>query len=144
MLFSKERKCSGVRPYRYCEVKVDHVTISGRVNRCSSATTTSGMVMQLLDGSRIIDVDQILEDYRALFQGAQRKLLSILIAMNATIAYVMIDMCGVLRELGAGIAIPLVSQLFYAGIIVLWLDELMQKSFVLGVCVSRIIGLDKV
>ena len=38
-----------------------------------SATATSGMVMQLLDGSRIIDVDQVLEENRAFFPRSATK-----------------------------------------------------------------------
>jgi len=37
-----------------------------------SPIITSGMVMQLLAGSRIIDVDQSLKEDRCLFQGAQK------------------------------------------------------------------------
>ena len=37
-----------------------------------SPIVTSGMVMQLLAGSKIIQVDQSLKEDRALFQGAQK------------------------------------------------------------------------
>ncbi len=37
-----------------------------------SPIVTSGLVMQLLAGSKIIHVDQNLKDDRALFQGAQK------------------------------------------------------------------------
>ncbi len=37
-----------------------------------SPIVTSGMVMQLLAGSKIIEVDQGLKDDRALFNGAQK------------------------------------------------------------------------
>jgi protein transport protein SEC61 subunit alpha len=47
----------------------------------------SGMVMQLLAGSRIIDVDQSLKEDRALFNGAQ-KLFAILITLGEAVAYV--------------------------------------------------------
>merc|ERR1712127_627376 len=100
---------------------------------------TSGMVMQLLAGSRIIDVDQSLKEDRALFQGAQ-KLLGMLITMGEAVAYVMSGMYGDLRELGAGNAILLISQLFFAGIIVLLLDELMQKGYGMGSGVSLFIA----
>jgi protein transport protein SEC61 subunit alpha len=76
-----------------------------------SPIITSGMVMQLLAGSRIIDVDQSLKEDRALFQGAQ-KLLGMLITMGEAVAYVMSGMYGDLRELGAGNAILLIIQLF--------------------------------
>lgn len=41
-----------------------------------SPIVTSGMVMQLLAGSRIIQVDQSLKEDRALFQGAQKRKIS--------------------------------------------------------------------
>ncbi len=37
-----------------------------------SPIVTSGLVMQLLAGSRIISVDQSIREERALFQGAQK------------------------------------------------------------------------
>jgi len=104
-----------------------------------SPIITSGMVMQLLAGSRIIDVDQSLKEDRALFQGAQ-KLLGMLITMGEAVAYVMSGMYGDLRELGAGNAILLIIQLFFAGIIVLLLDELMQKGYGMGSGVSLFIA----
>merc|ERR1711939_789375 len=100
---------------------------------------TSGMVMQLLAGSRIIDVDQSLKEDRALFQGAQ-KLLGMLITMGEAVAYVMSGMYGDLRELGAGNAILLIIQLFFAGIMVILLDELLQKGYGLGSGISLFIA----
>merc|ERR1711865_414748 len=104
-----------------------------------SPIITSGMVMQLLAGSRIIDVDQSLKEDRALFQGAQ-KLFGMLITMGEAVAYVMSGMYGDLRQLGAGNAILLIIQLFFAGIIVLLLDELMQKGYGMGSGVSLFIA----
>merc|ERR1712194_319916 len=49
-------------------------------------------------------------------------------------------MYGDLRELGAGNAILLIVQLFFAGIIVLLLDELMQKGYGMGSGVSLFIA----
>merc|ERR1712166_1627642 len=56
------------------------------------------------------------------------------------VAYVMSGMYGDLRELGAGNAILLIVQLFFAGIIVLLLDELMQKGYGMGSGVSLFIA----
>lgn len=96
---------------------------------------TSGMVMQLLAGSRIIEVDQTLKEDRALFGGAQ-KLLSMLITLGEASAYTLSGMYGDLKELGAGNAILIIVQLFFAGMIVLLLDELMQKGYGMGSGVS--------
>lgn len=48
-----------------------------------SPIVTSGLVMQLLAGSRIIEVNQNLKEDRALFSGAQ-KLFGILITIGAS------------------------------------------------------------
>merc|ERR1711977_805720 len=104
-----------------------------------SPIITSGMVMQLLAGSRIIDVDQSLKEDRALFQGAQ-KLFGMLITMGEAVAYVMSGMYGDIREIGAGNSILLILQLFFAGIIVLLLDELMQKGYGMGSGISLFIA----
>merc|ERR1712054_178588 len=83
--------------------------------------------------------DQSLKEDRALFGGAQ-KLFGMLITMGEAVAYVMSGMYGDLRELGAGNAILLIIQLFFAGIIVLLLDELMQKGYGMGSGVSLFIA----
>ena len=93
-----------------------------------SPIITSGLVMQLLAGSKIIDVDQGLKEDRALFSGAQ-KLFGILITVGEAVAYVISGMYGDVRELGAGNAILIILQLFVAGIIVIILDELLQKGY---------------
>lgn len=104
-----------------------------------SPIITSGMVMQLLAGSRIIDVDQSLKEDRALYQGAQ-KLFGMLITAGEAVAYVMSGMYGDLRELGVGNASLIIIQLFFAGVIVLLIDELMQKGYGLGSGISLFIA----
>jgi protein transport protein SEC61 subunit alpha len=83
-----------------------------------SPIVTSGLVMQLLAGSKIIQVDQSLKEDRALFQGAQ-KLFGIVITVGEAVAYVLSGMYGNIHELGAGNAILIILQLFFAGIIVI-------------------------
>eukprot|EP00921_Rhytidocystis_pertsovi_P023823 GHVQ01038231.1.p1 GENE.GHVQ01038231.1~~GHVQ01038231.1.p1 ORF type:complete len:474 (+),score=34.38 GHVQ01038231.1:261-1682(+) len=104
-----------------------------------SPIVTSGMVMQLLAGSKIIDVDQSLKEDRALFQGAQ-KLFGLLITIGEAVAYVISGMYGDVRELGAGNAILIILQLFFAGIVVIILDELLQKGYGLGSGISLFIA----
>merc|ERR1712205_231858 len=104
-----------------------------------SPIVTSGLVMQLLAGSKIIEVDQGLKDDRALFQGAQ-KLFGILITIGQAVAYVISGMYGDVRELGAGNSILIILQLFVAGIIVIILDELLQKGYGLGSGISLFIA----
>ncbi|PUZ44276.1 hypothetical protein GQ55_8G077300 [Panicum hallii var. hallii] len=78
---------------------------------------TSGMVMQLLVGSKIIEVDNSVRVDRALLNGAQ-KLLGILITIGEAVAYVLSGMYGSVSQLGTGNAILIILQLFFAGIIV--------------------------
>lgn len=69
-----------------------------------SPIVTSGLVMQLLAGSRIIEVDYNVKEDRALFSGAQ-KLFGLLITLGEAIAYVASGMYGDLGSIGAGNAI---------------------------------------
>lgn len=104
-----------------------------------SPIVTSGMVMQLLSGSKLIDVNQQIPEDRALFQGAQ-KLFGIIITIGEAVAYVMSGMYGDVSVLGAGNAILIILQLFFAGVIVLILDELLQKGYGLGSGISLFIA----
>ncbi|CAE5958795.1 unnamed protein product [Arabidopsis arenosa] len=100
---------------------------------------TSGLVMQLLAGSKIIEVDNNVREDRALLNGAQ-KLLGILIAIGEAVAYVLSGMYGPVGQLGVGNAILIILQLFFAGIIVICLDELLQKGYGLGSGISLFIA----
>merc|ERR1719272_2254946 len=96
-----------------------------------SPIVTSGLVMQLLAGARIIEVNQSVKEDRALFSGAQ-KLFGILITIGEAVAYVLSGMYGSVAEIGSGKAILIIVQLFCAGLILLILDELLQKGYGLG------------
>ncbi|KAK9150620.1 hypothetical protein Syun_008929 [Stephania yunnanensis] len=100
---------------------------------------TSGMVMQLLAGSKIIKVDNNVREDRALMNGAQ-KLLGILIAVGQAVAYVVSGMYGSVGQLGVGNAILIIVQLCVASIIVMCLDELLQKGYGLGSGISLFIA----
>jgi protein transport protein SEC61 subunit alpha len=104
-----------------------------------SPIVTSGLVMQLLAGAKIIDVDQSVKSDRELFQGAQ-KLFGIVITIGESVAYVLSGMYGDIRDIGAGNAILIILQLFFAGIIVIILDELLQKGYGLGSGISLFIA----
>merc|ERR1711998_282823 len=104
-----------------------------------SPIVTSGLVMQLLAGSKIIEVDQGMKRDRELFQGAQ-KLFGMIITIGEALAYVLSGMYGEIKELGATNAILIIIQLFIAGVIVLLLDELMQKGYGMGSGVSLFIA----
>ncbi|XP_010248479.1 PREDICTED: protein transport protein Sec61 subunit alpha-like [Nelumbo nucifera] len=79
---------------------------------------TSGLVMQLLAGSKIIEVDNSVREDRALLSG----------------------MYGSVSQLGVGNAILIIVQLCFAGIIVICLDELLQKGYGLGSGISLFIA----
>jgi len=104
-----------------------------------SPIVTSGLVMQLLAGARIIEVNQSVKEDRALFSGAQ-KLFGILITIGEAVAYVLSGMYGDVGTIGTGNAILIVSQLFSAGIIIIILDELLQKGYGLGSGISLFIA----
>lgn len=104
-----------------------------------SPIITSGLVMQLLAGSRIIEVNYNVKEDRALFNGAQ-KLFGILITVGEAVAYVVSGMYGDIGTIGAGNALLIIAQLFIAGLIVLTLDELLQKGYGLGSGISLFIA----
>lgn len=104
-----------------------------------SPIVTSGLVIQLLAGSKIIDVDQSNKEDRALFNAAQ-KLLGMLIAIGQGSAYVLSGMYGDVKDLGFVSAFLIILQLFFAGIIVMLLDELLQKGYGLGSGISLFIA----
>jgi protein transport protein SEC61 subunit alpha len=104
-----------------------------------SPIVTSGMICQLLAGSKIIDVDQNSAEDRELFNGAQ-KLLGIIITLTEAVAYVLSGMYGNINDIGSGNAILIILQLFIAGLIVLMLDEVLSKGYGLGSGISLFIA----
>jgi len=104
-----------------------------------SPIITSGMIIQLLAGSKIIDVDTSLKEDRQLYQGAQ-KLLGMLITIGEAVAYVLSGMYGDLGTLGYANAVLIICQLFFAGVCVIMLDELLQKGYGIGSGISLFIA----
>ncbi|KAG9413225.1 Protein transport protein Sec61 subunit alpha [Aphanomyces cochlioides] len=100
---------------------------------------TSGLVLQLLAGSNLLEVDQSSKEDRALFAGAQ-KLVGVFITLAQAIAYVFAGMYGDVNEIGAGSAILIIVQLFFAGLVVIALDETLQKGYGFGSGVSLFIA----
>jgi protein transport protein SEC61 subunit alpha len=97
------------------------------------------MVMQLLHGSKIIEVDMGVEEDRDLFNGAQ-KLFGILITMGEAVAYVYSGQYGKPADLGQGNCLLIMLQLITAGMVVLTLDELLGKGYGLGSGISLFIA----
>ncbi|KAK1810813.1 translocon subunit [Friedmanniomyces endolithicus] len=100
---------------------------------------SSGMVFQLLVGTHLIDVNLDLKSDRELYQTAQ-KLLAIIISFGHSCVYVLTGLYGPPADLGAGICVLLVVQLLTAAIIVILLDELLQKGYGLGSGISLFIA----
>ncbi|CEF67265.1 Protein transport protein Sec61 subunit alpha-like 1 [Strongyloides ratti] len=103
-----------------------------------SPIVTSGMIMQLLAGAKLIEVGDTPKE-RALFNGAQ-KLFGMLITVGQAIVYVASGMYGAPSEIGSGICLLIVIQLTIASLIVLLLDELLQKGYGLGSGISLFIA----
>jgi len=108
-------------------------------NTTTPTHTASGLVMQLLAGSKIIDVDNSVKSDRDLFNAAQ-KLLGLVITLGEAVAYVVSGMYGDVREMGAPTAVLIVVQLLLAGVIVICLDDLLQKGYGLGSGISIFIA----
>lgn len=100
---------------------------------------TSGWIMQLLAGSRLIDMDQSLKEDRCLFAAAQ-KLLAFVLTFGEASAYVLSGMYGPPGTLGFGMCCLIVGQLFFAGLIAILLDELLHKGYGLGSGISLFIA----
>ncbi|MFX1481640.1 MAG: preprotein translocase subunit SecY [Promethearchaeota archaeon] len=96
---------------------------------------TAGLVMQLLSGSKIINVDFGDSEDRALFTGGQKVLAMFMTAFQA-IAYILGNAYG---SLGPVQQVIVFAQLFTSGIIVILMDELVQKGWGLGSGVSLFI-----
>ena len=106
-----------------------------------SPIVTSGMIMQLLAGSKLIDVDKKQKEDRDLFDGAT-KLFGFIITIGEAVAYVISGMYGDLSNLGAINAYLIIIQLVVAGIIVLLLDETLQKGYGIGSGISLFIAVN--
>lgn len=104
-----------------------------------SPIVTSGLVIQLLAGSKILEVDQSDKQDKNLFDGLQ-KLTGLVICLGQATAYVWSGMYGDVKDLGFGNGFLIVVQLFFAGVIVLILDELLQKGYGLGSGISLFIA----
>ncbi|MHA2340031.1 MAG: preprotein translocase subunit SecY, partial [Candidatus Hodarchaeales archaeon] len=100
---------------------------------------TAGLIMQLLLGSRIINVNMADPYDRALFSGAQ-KVLAIFLTIFNSVAYLFGGAFGNLSEIGIQGGVFIFVQLLFAGIVIILLDELLQKGWGLGSGVSLFIA----
>jgi len=96
---------------------------------------TAGLILQLLAGSSIIKCDMSNREDRGLFTSAS-KVFSILLTGVQAGAYILSGMYG---SITVPIMIVIFLQLMAAGIIVILLDELVQKGWGLGSGISLFI-----
>lgn len=104
-----------------------------------SPVITSSMIMQLLAGAKLIDVNMNSKQDRDLFQASQ-KLFAIIITVGEALAYLLSGMYGNVAEIGLVNSVLIILQLSIAGIIVILLDELLQKGYGLGSGISLFIA----
>ncbi|MHA1268728.1 MAG: preprotein translocase subunit SecY [Candidatus Helarchaeota archaeon] len=101
---------------------------------------TAGLIMQLLAGSKIIKVDFSDPLDRSLFTGAQ-KVFAIILTVIQIIAYMSAGAYGAIGPGGLEFMdlVLIFVQLFVAGIVIILLDELLQKGWGMGSGVSLFI-----
>jgi protein transport protein SEC61 subunit alpha len=87
----------------------------------------------------MIDVNLDLKSDRELYQTAQ-KLFAIILSLGQATVYVLTGLYGLPSDLGAGICLLLILQLVVAGLVVILLDELLQKGYGLGSGISLFIA----
>lgn len=97
---------------------------------------TAGLILQVLAGSKMINLDMTNPEDRSLFTSAS-KILSVVMTIFEASAYIVGGTYGALK---ITTEIVIMLQLVAAGIIVLLLDELLQKGWGLGSGISLFIA----
>lgn len=100
---------------------------------------TSGMILQLLVGSRIISVNFEDPEERALYTGTQ-KVLAVLMTLFEAIAYIRGGAYGDAIQNDPVSQALIVIQLVVAGLMIMMLDEIVQKGWGLGSGISLFIA----
>jgi len=100
---------------------------------------TSGLMLQLLSGTRAIVIDNTDQDEVMLFRGFE-KLLGLGLTLLYAVGYVMSGMYGEVANLGYANCMIIVGQLFIAGVLVLLLDEMLKKGYGMGSGISLFIA----
>jgi len=96
---------------------------------------TAGLILQMIAGSNLIEVDFSNPEDRALFTGASKVLSMILTAFQAS-AYII---SGIFGRLNFGQSLIIFTQLLAAGLIIILLDEMVQKGWGIGSGISLFI-----
>ncbi|MFW9930688.1 MAG: preprotein translocase subunit SecY [Candidatus Thorarchaeota archaeon] len=98
---------------------------------------TAGLIMQILVGSKLIQVDMGDPEERALYTGAQ-KVLSVIMTIFEAGAYILGGAYG--NNLSGGAMALIMLQLLSSGIAIILLDEMIQKGWGLGSGISLFIA----
>jgi len=96
---------------------------------------TAGLILQMIAGSNFIEVDFSNPEDRSLFTGASKVLSMILTAFQAS-AYLL---SGLFGSLNFGQSLMIFAQLLAAGLILMLLDEMIQKGWGIGSGISLFI-----
>jgi len=97
---------------------------------------TAGLILQILAGSKMIDVDLTDPSDRALFTSAS-KVLAVIMTIFEALAYLIGGAYGTLTLQAQAI---ILLQLLVAGIVVMLMDELLQKGWGFGSGISLFIA----
>lgn len=101
---------------------------------------TAGLILQVLKGSKMINVDFTKSEDKALFTGAS-KVLSVFMTMFQGLAFLIggaYSVGGVAPSVQSQFLI--ITQLVFAGIVIILLDEMLQKKWGLGSGISLFIA----
>jgi len=97
---------------------------------------TAGLILQVLAGSKMVNIDMTNPEDRSLFTSAS-KILSVVMTVFEASAYIL---GGTYGSIPVTTEIVIMLQLVAAGLIVLLLDELLQKGWGLGSGISLFIA----
>ncbi|MDI9609675.1 MAG: preprotein translocase subunit SecY, partial [Candidatus Verstraetearchaeota archaeon] len=96
---------------------------------------TAGLIMQILAGSKILNVNMSNPKDRGLFTGTQ-KIFAIVMTVVEAVAFLLGGSYGSTTNVASAL---IIGQLFAVGILVLLLDEMIQKGWGLGSGISLFI-----
>ncbi|KAL4490223.1 hypothetical protein ABPG72_004262 [Tetrahymena utriculariae] len=104
-----------------------------------SPLVTSSMIIQLLVNTRILDFNARVQEDRQAIQGAQ-KLLGLIMSMCEAFAYIWSGQYGDPNKIGFGSCLLIFIQLVFSGIVVLLLDDMLNKGYGIGSGISLFIA----
>lgn len=104
-----------------------------------SPIVTASLIMELLAGIKVIDVDQSNKEARSLFEGTQ-KIAALGMAFVEAVAYVSSGSYGDVSSIGFFNCSFIVAQLMAATVICILLEELLQKGWGIGSATSLFIA----